>query len=321
MNLPFSGVMPDVTTPFTATMAVDIHALTRQVRLVLEHGCTGIIPCGSLGEEATLTVEEKTQVIATCIGSAEGAPVVPGISAASTAEAVALAITAERLGAAGLMVLPPTLPSSDWREASAHVTAIMRATTLPCMLCNNPEAYRHDFTPLQISALALANGNLVAVRESSGDVRRISAILATPGNHLIVGVGVDDLLVEGISAGATFWVSGVAGALPADAVHFYNISRVPGPLRNDLMMWLLPLMRFSTGRRCVQSIKLVQERCGLFPARVRPPRLELTPAERDEAHVIIDAALAGRPVLPRKQLRAAMKRSRHAWEPWLSGKS
>ena len=296
MTAPFSGVMPAVTTPFTSTMEVDAAALTKQVRLLLDHGCSGIVPCGSLGEGATLSFEEKVEVIRTCIASAKGAPVVPGIAAASTADAVALAEASARLGAAGLMVLPPYIYSSDWREMSAHISAVINATSLPCMLYNNPPAYRTDFTPPQIAELAARHANLVAVKESSGDVRRITAILATPGNRLVVGVGLDDIIVEGVAAGASFWIAGLADALPAESVRLFTHARQGAHAQaQELLRWFLPLLRFDTGIKFVQLIKLVQERCGVCSARVRAPRLELSGAELADAEVVIAKALASRP--------------------------
>ncbi len=296
MTSPFVGVMPAVTTPFNADLTIDHAALTRQVRLLLDNGCTGIVPCGSLGEGATLSLEEKGAVIATCVAAAKGAPVVPGIAAASTADAVALARTAEKLGAAGLMVLPPYIYSSDWREMSAHVSAVMNATKLPCMLYNNPPAYRTDFTPTQIAELAGKHANLVAVKESSGDVRRITAILATPGNRLEVGVGLDDIVVEGVYAGASFWIAGLADALPAESVRLFNLAKSGERAQaQELLRWFLPLLRFDAGIKFVQLIKLVQERMGVCSARVRPPRLEVTGAELADANAILDRALATRP--------------------------
>jgi 4-hydroxy-tetrahydrodipicolinate synthase len=298
MKSPFSGVMPAVTTPFTGSMQVDTAALSRQVRMLLDNGCAGIVPCGSLGEGATLSPEEKDQVITTCIAAAEGAPVVPGIAAASTADAVALARLSQQRGAAGLMVLPPYIYSSDWREMSAHVSAVMEATSLPCMLYNNPPAYRTDFTPAQIAELAARHPNLVAVKESSGDVRRITAILATPGNRLAVGVGLDDIIVEGVAAGASFWIAGLADALPLESVRLFNLARQGAqPQAQELLRWFLPLLRFDTGIKFVQLIKLVQERSGLCSARVRPPRLELQGAELEEALRVIAESFANRPSL------------------------
>ncbi len=307
MIMPFNGVMPAVTTPFTADLEVDYSSLTRQVRLLLEHGCSGIVPCGSLGEGATLSVEEKSRVIATCVASAEGAPVVPGIAAASTGEAVAFARVAHHAGAAGLMVLPPYIYSSDWREMSAHVSAVINATPLPCMLYNNPPAYRTDFTPALIAELAGRHPNLVAVKESSGDVRRITAILATPGNQLSVGVGLDDIVVEGIAAGATFWIAGLADAMPTESVLLFNLARQGERAQaqtQELLRWFLPLLRFDAGIKFVQLIKLVQERVGICSARVRPPRLEVAGAELADANEVINRALATRPSVARMAARS-----------------
>ncbi|MBA3699793.1 MAG: dihydrodipicolinate synthase family protein [Planctomycetes bacterium] len=307
MIMPFNGVMPAVTTPFTADLEVDYSSLTRQVRLLLEHGCSGIVPCGSLGEGATLSVEEKSRVIATCVASAEGAPVVPGIAAASTGEAVAFARVAHHAGAAGLMVLPPYIYSSDWREMSAHVSAVINATPLPCMLYNNPPAYRTDFTPALIAELAGRHPNLVAVKESSGDVRRITAILATPGNRLSVGVGLDDIVVEGIAAGATFWIAGLADAMPTESVLLFNLARQGERAQaqtQELLRWFLPLLRFDAGIKFVQLIKLVQERVGICSARVRPPRLEVAGAELADANEVINRALATRPSVARMAARS-----------------
>jgi len=296
MTSPFRGVMPAVTTPFTTDLQIDNAALTRQVRLLLDHGCSGIVPCGSLGEGATLSLDEKARVIELCIAAAEDAPVVPGIAAASTADAISLARTAEQLGAAGLMVLPPYIYSSDWREMSAHVSAVMNATALPCMLYNNPPAYRTDFTPQQIAELATKHQNLVAVKESSGDVRRITAILATPRNRLDVGVGLDDIVVEGVAAGASFWVAGLADALPAESVRLFTLARRGDQAQAlELLRWFLPLLRFDAGIKFVQLIKLVQERLGVCSARVRPPRLEVIGDELVDANAVIDRALASRP--------------------------
>ena len=294
--------MPAVTTPFTESMAIDKPALEKQVRLLLDNGCSGIVPCGSLGEGATLSNDERAQVVAICVASAKGAPVVPGIAAASTADAIAQALSAEKNGASGLMVLPPYIYSSDWREMSAHVSAVISATKLPCMLYNNPPAYKTDFTPTQIAELAARHPNLVAVKESGGDIRRITAILATPGNRLVVGVGLDDLVVEGVAAGASFWVAGLADALPAESVRLFELAR-DGKKDEALKLlhWFLPLLRFDAGIKFVQLIKLVQERCGISSARVRGPRLQVSGTELAEAEAIIAKSLATRPALPARQ--------------------
>jgi 4-hydroxy-tetrahydrodipicolinate synthase len=301
----FAGVMPAITTPFAADGGVDHPATARQVRFLLDQGCTGVVPCGSLGEGSTLAFEEKLAVMRTCVGAAGGAPVVPGIAAAATAEAVALAEGAAAAGCAGLMVLPPYIYSSDWNEMSAHVGAVMRATPLPCLLYNNPVAYRTDFLPEQIAELAMRHPNLAAVKESSGDVRRVTAIRALLGERLAIGVGVDDVVVEGVAAGAAFWIAGLADALPAEAVALFEHARA-GRLAeaSALYAWFLPLLRFDTVTKFVQLIKLVQERCGVCSARTRAPRLALSGAELARAEAVVTQALATRPAARRLGARA-----------------
>ena len=172
--------------------------MTRHSQWLLDNGCTGIISLGSLGQGATLTFAEKEAVLRNMTAAVgDRAPVVASISALSTEEAVALAKAAEQAGCSGLMVLPPYVYCGDWREMKAHVTAVFRATPLSCMLYNNPVAYGTDFLPEQIAELAQEYENFAAVKESSTDVRRVTAIRALTGDRLQVFVGVDDAIVEG----------------------------------------------------------------------------------------------------------------------------
>jgi 4-hydroxy-tetrahydrodipicolinate synthase len=239
-------------------------------------------------------------VLETLVRALEGrAPVVAGVAALATAEAVALARDARTIGCAGLMVLPPYVYSSDWREMKAHVTAVIEATELPCLLYNNPLAYRTDFSPEQIVELARALPQLAAVKESSADVRRVAAIRALAGDRLAVLVGVDDVIVEGVAAGAVGWVAGLVNAFPAESLALYRLA-VQGRMQeaHALYRWFLPLLRMDTVTKFVQLIKLTQERVGRGSARVRPPRLCLAGEELEVALATIDAGLATRPQLP-----------------------
>jgi 4-hydroxy-tetrahydrodipicolinate synthase len=223
-------------------------------------------------------------------------PVVPGIAALSTAEAVQRARTAADLGCRGLMVLPPYVYSGDAREMAAHVSAVIAATPLPCLLYNNPVAYRTDFAPEVAAELAARHPNLAAVKESSTDVRRITALRARLGDRLALTVGVDDLVVEGVAAGAVGWIAGLVNALPQESVALFAGARA-GRDVSALYHWFLPLLRLDTVPKFVQLIKLVQERAGLGSERVRPPRLVLDGAEREEVLRLVDAALAARPAV------------------------
>src|SRR5215211_5654246 len=187
----WNGVIPAITTNLDANSAVDHPALAQHCEWLIQSGCRGIVCCGSLGEAATLNFDEKLAIAATCVRAVGSqAPVVLGIASLSTAEAVELARGAELAGCAGLMVLPPYIYSTDWREMKAHVSAVIRATNLPVLLYNNPPAYKTDFLPEQIAELAHEHANFEAVKESSTDVRRVMAIRALLGDRLKILVGV-----------------------------------------------------------------------------------------------------------------------------------
>lgn len=192
------------------------------------------------------------------------------------------------------MVLPPYVYRGDWRETSYHFREIIRATGLSCMLYNNPVAYGTDVLPEQMAELC-DEPNLHAVKESSTDVRRITGIKEVLGDRLTIFVGVDDVIVEGIAAGATGWIAGLVNALPAESVELYEMAMGGSPQTRELYEWFLPLLRLDTVPKFVQLIKLVQQEVNLGNERVRPPRMELVGAERDAALAIIRKQLANRP--------------------------
>ncbi len=291
------GVIPAVTTPFHADLSVDHEFFAQHVRWLVENGCAGVVALGSLGEGATLTFEEKEAVLRTAVRALDGtAPVVAGVSALSTEEAVRIAKMAEAAGCAGLMVLPPYVYTGDWREMKAHVGAVLRATPLSSMLYNNPVAYKTDFVPEQVCELLAEHENLQAIKESSADVRRVAALRALAGNRLKILVGVDDLIFEAAMAGAVGWIAGLVNAFPAESVELFDASiRGDRERAFEIYKWFLPLLRMDTVPKFVQLIKLVQEEVGMGSARVRPPRLELAGAEREEALRVVRAALAARP--------------------------
>lgn len=297
MKTLWQGVIPAITTPFDEQLAVDHAALAKHCAWMLDSGCSGVVALGSLGEGATLTGAEKAGVLKTCVSAIkERAPVVAGISALSTAEAVSLAKTAEQIGCSGLMVLPPYVYLGDWRETKAHVAAILSATKLPCMLYNNPIAYKVDFVPEQVSELVSEYPNLEAIKESSADVRRVMALRLLLNPEFKISVGVDDAIVEALEMGAVGWIAGLVNAFPVESVDLFNLT-VCGEKQKalDLYRWFLPLLRMDTVPKFVQLIKLAQEEIGMGSARVRPPRLTLEGAELDAARQTIKEALAARP--------------------------
>jgi 4-hydroxy-tetrahydrodipicolinate synthase len=292
---PFRSVLPAITTPFDAHGAVDHAALASHARWLLQAGCAGLVPLGSLGEGATLSFDEKVAILKTLVAAAGSAPVLPGIGAAATTDAVALARAAAAAGCRGLMVLPAYVHRGSMREAEAHVGAVFAATKLPCMLYNNPQAYGTDFAPAQVAALAARHDTLVAVKESSGDSRRVTAIRALCGDRLDVLVGLDDMVVEGVAAGAVGWVAGLVNALPRESVVLFERARQGGGAADALYRWFLPLLRLDTVPEFVQAIKLVQQEVGRGHERVRAPRLPLQGAAREEVLATLRGALAERP--------------------------
>jgi 4-hydroxy-tetrahydrodipicolinate synthase len=297
MTMNWAGVMPAITTCFQEDLTVDYEFVARHAQWLIENGCTGIVALGSLGEGATLAFEEKKKILATIVKALDGrAPVVAGISALSTAEAVALAQAAEEAGCSGLMVLPPYVYLGDWRENKAHVAAIFRATKLSCMLYNNPVAYKVDYVPEQVQELLGEFENLHAIKESSADVRRVAALRALVGERLRILVGVDDAIVESIYMGAVGWVAGLVNAFPKESVALFRLAQ-EGKSEEafELYRWFLPLLRMDTVPKFVQLIKQVQEEVGMGSARVRPPRLPVIGIELEETRRIVSEALANRP--------------------------
>lgn len=292
----WAGVFAAITTPFQEDGGVDEAFLAAHVAWLLERGTRGIVALGSLGEGATLTAPEKRRILEVCRSATGGAPLVAGISGLSTAECVALARTAEEVGCDGLMVLPPYVYRTDPRETAAHFDAVLDATGLSCMIYNNPVAYGTDLSAHDVAALAERHANVHAVKESSGDVRRLSALEEVMGDRLGRFAGLDDMALEAGAIGCDGWIAGLINALPEESVRLFTLAR-EGRMREAraLYSWFLPMLRMDTVPKFVQLIKLAQAEVGMGSERVRPPRLPLEGQEREEALGVIRAQLAARP--------------------------
>jgi 4-hydroxy-tetrahydrodipicolinate synthase len=284
----FEGILPAVTTPFDERGDVDPAALERNIAALLDAGVHGIVGTGTVGEAGSLSAAERRLVLETIAGVVGGrVPLVAGVSAATPAAAIGFAADAAGAGAVALMLLPPLGYRADERELEAFYRAVADASGLPLMLYNNPEASGVDLAPAVIARLAQRVDGLVAVKECSGDVRRIPALLHA--TELEILVGGDDWALEGFCAGATGWVTGVADVAPADCVALFEHCRA-GHLdaARALYARLLPLARFDMTPKLVQFFKAALDEVGLAGGPVRPPRLPLT----DEEHAELRAALA-----------------------------
>ena len=291
----WKGVFTAITTPFDRSLAVDHKFLGDHANWQVENGCAGVVALGSLGEAATLQFEEKVAIIGTLRKALpRKVPVVAGIAGLSTAECVSLAQKSRDAGADGLMVLPPYVYRGDWRETEAHFSAVIGATNLSCMLYNNPIAYGTDVTAEQIEQLA-RHQNLHAVKESSGDVRRVTAVRERLGDRLQLFAGMDDMILESIPMGAQGWIAGLVNAFPAESVRVLEAG-VAGRWEEarKVYEWFLPLLRLDTVPKFVQLIKLVQQEVGRGSETVRPPRLTIVGAEREQTITLVRERVANR---------------------------
>src|SRR5258708_7760347 len=293
----WNGVMPAMTTAFDEKERVDAEFMSRQAMWMIENGCTALIMLGSLGEAATHSCEEKLEILNNMVATAKGrVPVVAAISALATRDAMAQAKAAEDAGCSGLMILPPYVYRGDWREMKHHIGSVFKASSLSSMLYNNPVAYGTDFMAEQIAELATEYAHLHAVKESSTDVRRVTAIRAMIVDRLTICVGVDDAIVEGIAAGAMGWVAGLVNAFPRESVVLFEAA-MSGNVKQafEIYRWFLPLLRMDTVPKFVQLIKLAQQEAGVGSASVRAPRMELAGVELEEARHGLKEAIANRP--------------------------
>jgi 4-hydroxy-tetrahydrodipicolinate synthase len=277
----FPGIIPAVTTPFAADGSIDVAGLGSNLDALLDAGIHGVVATGTMGEAGSMSTAERRTVVEAVVCAVDGqVPVIAGISSGTPAAAIALGADAADAGVSGLMMLPPLGYRADADETIAYYRAVTEATGLPLMAYNNPEASGVDMTPDLIVRLYEEVDGVVAIKECSGDARRIPALLnAAPGLEVLVGG--DDWALEGFCSGATGWVTGVADVLPRECVELYDACRT-GDLETARAIYarLLPLARFDMTPKLVQYFKAAMDEVGLAGGPTRPPRLPLTDNER-----------------------------------------
>ncbi|MBP3960526.1 dihydrodipicolinate synthase family protein [Gemmata sp. G18] len=298
MSVRWAGVFPAVTTQFRSDQTLDLGATGRHLETIVASGVSGLVVCGSLGENQTLDPDEKRQVVETAVRVAQGrVPVVAGVAESSTAAAVRYARDCARIGASGLMVMPPMVYKADPGEAAGYFRAVAAATDLSWMLYNNPIGYTVDVTPERLVEFADIP-NLGAIKESSGDPRRVTEIRLALGDRLAIFAGVDDLILESSILGIDGWVAGSGIAFPAENQRLWELTRAgKWDEARRLYRWSAPLMKLDTHPKFVQFIKLMVQEAGLGAEWVRAPRQPLTGAERERVLGIIRHGLKSRPAL------------------------
>jgi 4-hydroxy-tetrahydrodipicolinate synthase len=285
-----------VTTQFREDESLDLDATARHLEFLIQSGVSGLVMLGSLGENTALDPEEKREVVRVAAETSGGrVPVLSGVAECSTRAAVRYAGEVEKLGADGLMLLPAMVYKADRSETLSHFRAVARSVSLPILCYNNPIAYHVDLTPETFETLA-EEPNLVAIKESSGDTRRLTEIRRRVGNRYALFVGLDDLALEGAALGADGWVTGLGLAFPLESRRLWE-AIAAGDLEEarTIYRWYLPLLRLDTEIKFVQYIKLVLQELGLGSEWTRAPRLPLEGREREEILAVIREGIRNRP--------------------------
>ncbi len=296
----WSGVFPAITTQMNLDGSIDLDATARHAEVLLQSGVRGLIFLGSLGENQAMTGQEKRLVIEAMIDAVNGrVPVLSGVAESSTGEAIRYVQDVEKLGADGVMLMPAMLYKADVEENLSHFRTVARSTGLPIMIYNNPISYANDITPELFAKLA-AQKNFVALKESSGDVRRITDLHNTVGDRYAIFTGVDNLALEASILGIDGWVAGTGIAFPYENQYFWELTRAGRwDEARTIYRWFTPLLHLDVHTKFVQYIKLANQETGLGKEWVRAPRQPLKGEERKRILKIIHDGIDQRPKLPK----------------------
>jgi 1-pyrroline-4-hydroxy-2-carboxylate deaminase len=293
----WAGVFPAATTQFDQSLALNLPATQAVQSALVRDGVHGLVVLGTVGENNSLSADEKRAVLKAAVESVGGkVPIIAGVSELTTANAVAYARDAERIGVNGLMVLPAMVYVPTAAELEHHFLAVARATSLPVMLYNNPPAYRVNIELDTLQRLA-EQPNIVAVKESAPDSRRFTDIFNALGDRFVVFAGLDDLAFEGLCLGARGWVSGLTNAFPKESLLLHEALKAGDLVKaRKVYRWFMPLLHLDAEHDLVQTIKLAEQIMGRGSERVRPPRLQLAEERRAAVTAMVDKAAATRPV-------------------------
>jgi dihydrodipicolinate synthase/N-acetylneuraminate lyase len=301
MSKPYwSGVFPAITTQLKKDESLDLEATAYHAEALIKSGVNGMIFLGSLGENQALRPDEKRLVLEAMVKAVGGrVKVLSGVAETSTAEACRYAKDAEKLGVDGIMLMPAMLYKGDPRETMAHFRTVARASGLPIMIYNNPLSYANDITPEMFAQLA-DEKKFVALKESSGDVRRITDLHNTVGDRYALFTGVDNLALEASILGIDGWVAGSGIAFPHENQYFWELTRRgEWEKAREFNRWFTPLLHLDVSTKFVQYIKLAVQECGLGREFVRAPRLTLTGVERQRVLKVIHDGINNRPKIPK----------------------
>lgn len=296
INPRWQGVFPAITTKFHADESIDAEGTAKHIDFQIRNGIHGLVTCGSLGEASTLTLEEKVQVAQIALKASAGRiPVLANVSESSTREALRYIKACNEIGVDGFMVMPSVIYVADAREAMLNVRTMAEAAQKPIMVYNNPVGYRVDLKPEHMLELADCEW-IVAIKESSDNIRRITDLRIALGNRYQLFMGVDDLAYEGLALGCDGLLAGVGCTFPRENVALYDLMKA-GKYDEALKLyqWMTPMLHLDVSTKLVQNLKLVDFVAGVSTEHMRRPRLPLIGAERQAIVDIVEKALATRP--------------------------
>jgi dihydrodipicolinate synthase/N-acetylneuraminate lyase len=299
MPIVWKGVMPALTTKFTAKDELDLKLFDKNLKFQLASGVDAVILGGSLGEASVLTTEEKERLVKFAVESVDGkVPVILNIAEGSTRDALQQATYAKEWGAQGLMILPPMRYSADHRETVTYFKTVADSTDLPIMIYNNPVDYKTEVT-LDMFEELIETANIQAVKESTRDISNVTRMINRFGGRIKILCGVDTLAMEELLMGADGWVAGLVCAFPAETVAIYRLVKA-GRIEEAMAIyrWFLPVLELDIHSKLVQYIKLAEVQTGIGSEYVRAPRLALEGKEREEILKVIGESVASRPALP-----------------------
>ncbi len=292
------GVFPALPTQLHKDFSIDFESTMQHVGQMLDAGVHGLVMMGTIGENNSLSAEEKRQLLSATVNKVVGRiPVLTGISEFTTAAACKYAADAADIGADGVMLLPAMVYKADGREAVAHFRAVAKATPLPILCYNNPKGYGVDLTPELFLELRDIN-NIVAIKEASGDPRRITDLVNLHGDRFVLFAGLDPIVLESVMLGAVATVFGLVAGFPKETMRMWDLA-VNGQWEEAraIYRWYMPLLHLDDHPKLVQFMKLVSQECGYGTELTRPPRLPLVGEERDRVLKIIHSAIKNRPKL------------------------
>ena len=295
----WEGVFPAVTTQFKANFELDVEATAKVIDGLVCDGVSGLVVCGTVGENTSLSRSEKVAIMEAAKDVARGrVPVIAGIAEFTTTFASEVAKEAARVGLDGVMVMPALVYSSKPHETAAHFRGVAKTTDLPVMVYNNPPIYKNDVTPEILASLADCE-TIVCFKDSSGDTRRFTDVRNMVGDRFVMFAGLDDVVVESVMLGAEGWISGMSNAFPREGETLFRLAKVGRYAEAmPLYEWFMPLLHLDARPDLVQCIKLCEHIMGRGTDLTRPPRLPLGREERSMVEAIMDKALKSRPVLP-----------------------